>query len=139
MERLELCFGAMRTPRDIVEKYQDLQQNKDKYANKKRKEMEKEIQKIKDNNKYVDQDLVTVEKYNEKVEELTRLKNQYDGLKNCINNDVKNVLYLLREEGFLVTLTNKTKLLFLFSKVTRGNNSPSFNLFLILRYLIISR
>ena len=108
VDRLNLSIDTMRTPRDIVEKYQDLQQNKDKYANKKRKEMEREIQKIKDEYKYVEQDLVTIQKFCEKVEELTLLKNQYDGLKNCINNDVENVLYWLREEGFLVTLTNKT-------------------------------
>ena len=109
VDRLNLSIDIMRTPRDIVEKYQDLQQNKDKYANKKRKEMEKEIQKIKDNNKYVDQDIKTIQKYNEKVEELTRLKNQYEGLSNSIKNDVENVLYWLREESFLVTLTKQTK------------------------------
>jgi len=108
VDRLNLCIDTMLTPKDIVEKYQDLQQNKDKYANKKRKEMEKEIQKIKDNNKYVDQDVTTIQKFCEKVEELTRLNKQYDGLSNCINNDVENVLYWLREEEFLVTLTNKT-------------------------------
>ena len=106
--RLNLCIDTMRTPKDIVERYQDLQKNKDKYANKKRKEMEKEIQKIKDEYKYVEQDLVTINKFCEKVEELTRLNNQYDGLSNSIKNDVKNVLYWLREDGFLVTLTKKT-------------------------------
>ena len=109
VDRLNLCFDTMRTPRDIVEKYQGLQQNKDKYANKKRKEMEKEIQKIKDNNKYVEQDLVTIEKYNDKVDELTQLNKQHDGLSNSIKNDVENVLYWLREEEFLVTLTKQTK------------------------------
>jgi superfamily II RNA helicase len=99
----------MRTPRNIVEEYLDLQQNKDNYANKKRKEMEKEIQKIKDEHKYVDQDLVTIQNYNVKNEELRSLQKQYDGLNNYINNDVENVLYLLREEGFLVTLTSITK------------------------------
>ena len=109
VDRLNLSIDTMRTPRDIVEKYQDLQQNKDKYANKKRKEMEKEIQKIKDNNKYVEQDIKTIQKFCEKVEELTRLKSQYEGLSNSIKNDVENVLYWLREEEFLVTLTKKTK------------------------------
>jgi hypothetical protein len=109
VDRLNLSIDTMRTPRDIVEKYQDLQQNKDKYANKKRKEMEKEIQKIKDSNKYVDQDIKTIQNFCEKVEELTRLKSQYEGLSNSIKNDVENVLYWLREEEFLVTLTKKTK------------------------------
>jgi superfamily II RNA helicase len=109
VDRLNLCIDTMRTPRDIVEKYQDLQQNKDKYANKKRKEMEKEIQKIKDENKYMDQDITTIKKFCDKVTELTQLKNQHNGLSNYIKNDVENVLYWLREEGFLETLTSITK------------------------------
>jgi superfamily II RNA helicase len=107
--RLELCFDTMRTPRNIVDQYMDLQMNKDKYANKKRKELEKEIQKIKDEHKYVDQDLVTIEKYNTIVTDLDALQKQYDRLNNYINNDVENVLYLLREDGFLATLTSITK------------------------------
>ena len=109
VDRLNLCFSTMRTPRDIVEKYLDLQTKKDNYANKKRKEFEKEIQKIKDEFKYIEQDLATIQKYNEKVTELMQLTKQYDGLNNCINNDVENVLHLLREEEFLVTLTSTTK------------------------------
>jgi superfamily II RNA helicase len=98
----------MRTPKDIVNQYIELQQNKNKYVNKKRKEMEKEIEKIKDEHKCVEQDFLTLENYNCKIEELRDLRKQYDGLNNYINDDVENVLHLLREEGFLVTLTSKT-------------------------------
>ena len=109
IDRLNLCFDTMRTPRDIVEQYIELQGKKDKYANKKRKEIEKEIQKIKDEYKYVDSDLITVEKWNKMVTDLDDLKKQYDGLNNYVSNDVKNVLYLLRGEEFLETLTSITK------------------------------
>ena len=109
IDRLNLCFDTMRTPRDIVEQYIELQGKKDKYANKKRKELEKEIQKIKDEYKYVDSDLITVEKWNKMVTDLDDLKKQYDGLNNYVSNDVKNVLYLLRGEEFLETLTSITK------------------------------
>jgi len=109
LDRLNLCFDTMRTPRDILHQYMDLQMNKDKYANKKRKEIEKEIQKIKDEHKYVEQEIVTIEKWNKQLFELQDFKKQYDGLNNYINNDVKNVMYLLREEGFLDTLTSITK------------------------------
>ena len=108
-DRLELSFDTMRTPRDIIDKYMDLQMNKDKYANKKRKEIEKDIQKIKDEYKYVDQDLVTIEKWNKQLFDLQDLRKQYDGLNNYVSNDVENVLYLLREDGFLETLTSITK------------------------------
>ena len=109
LDRLNLCFDTMRTPKDIINQYMDLQKKKDSYANKKRKEMEREIQKIKDEYKYVDQDLLTVEKWNKQLLDLQDLKKQYDGLNNYINNDVENVLYLLKEENFLGTLTSITK------------------------------
>ena len=109
IDRLNLSFDTMRTPRNVIEQYMDLQSKKDNYANKKRKELEKEIQKIKDEYKYVEQDLTTLQKYNTKLSELSDLQKQYDGLNNYINNDVENVLYLLREEGFLETLTSVTK------------------------------
>ena len=109
IDRLNLSFDTMRTPRDTVEQYIDLQMNKDKYANKKRKELEKDIQKIKDDHKYLDQDLVTVEKWNKMVTDLDALKKQYANLNNYVSNDVENVLYLLREDGFLETLTSITK------------------------------
>jgi superfamily II RNA helicase len=87
----------------------DLQKNKDKYANKKRKEIEKDIQKIKDEYKYVDQDLITIEKWNKQIFDIRDLKNQYTNLNNFVSNDVENVLYLLREDGFLDTITSITK------------------------------
>jgi superfamily II RNA helicase len=108
-ERLDLSFETMRTPRDTLHKYMDLQMNKDKYANKKRKDIEKDIQKIKDEYKYVDQDLITVEKFNTIVTDLVALQKQYTNLNNYVSNDVENVLYLLREDGFLETLTSITK------------------------------
>ena len=109
VDRLDLCLDTMRTPRDIIFQYMDLQKNKDNYANKKRKEMEKELQKIKDAHKYVDDELVTIDKWIKERDILQNLKKQYDGLNNSISNDVENVLYLLREEGFLETLTSITK------------------------------
>jgi superfamily II RNA helicase len=99
----------MRTHRHVVEAFCELQRNKDNYANKKRKEMEREIQKIKDEYKYVEEDMVTIDKYNKQFSELTSLQKQYDGLNNYISDDVENVLCLLREEGFLATLTSITK------------------------------
>ena len=106
--------------------------NKDKYANKKRKELEKDIQKIKDEHKYVEQDLVTIEKWNKQLTELRDLKKQYTNLNNYINNDVENVLYLLREEGFLVTLTSSCNSLISSTDTALSTISPYTNLFLAL-------
>ena len=109
VDRLTLSLDKMRTPRNVVETFSELQQNKDNYANKKRKEMEREIQKIKDDHKYIDDDMVTLQKYNKQLLEFVSLQKQHDGLNNYISDDVENVLYLLREEGFLDTVTSITK------------------------------
>ena len=106
VDRLNSCIEAMRTPRDITEHYNKLQSNKENYANKKRKEMEKEIQKIKDEYKYVDQDLITLNKISQKMTQLDELTQRHKGLSNYLDNDVNKVLHVLTRDGFL---TNSSK------------------------------
>jgi superfamily II RNA helicase len=96
-ERVE----TMLSPRDIVEQYFELQSNKEKYANKKRKEMDKEIQRIKDNYKSVEKDIDVLQKSVKKVSELDELMRRQEGLTKYLDNDVNKVLQLLCEDGFL--------------------------------------
>jgi superfamily II RNA helicase len=106
VDRLNEYLEAMRTPRDVTEHYNKLQSNKENYANKKRKEMEKEIQKIKDEYKYVDQDLITLNKSIQKMTQLDELTQRHKGLSNYLDNDVNKVLHVLTRDGFL---TNSSK------------------------------
>lgn len=101
VDRLNSCIETMRTPKDIVEQYNKLQSNKENYANKKRKEMEKEIQKIKDEFKYIDQDLLTLQQFGQKNGKLGELIRQHKGLTNYLDNDVNKVLHVLTRDGFL--------------------------------------
>lgn len=101
VDRLNICIETMRTPKDIVEQYSKLQSNKENYANKKRKEMDKEIQKIKDAHKYIDQDLLTLQQFSQKNEKLGELIRQHKGLINYLDNDVNKVLHVLTRDGFL--------------------------------------
>ena len=101
LERLKSCTINLRTPRDIVEQYIELNLKKDNYATKKRKEMEKEIQKIKDNFKYLEQDKATIHKSLLKEEELDELMRHQEGLSKYLDNDVNKVLDLLTKDGFL--------------------------------------
>ena len=98
---LNACVDALLTPRDVAEQYFDLQSNKENYANKKRKEMEKEIQKIKDNYKNVDQDMIVLQKSSQKMSQLGELIRNHKGLVDYLDNDVNKVLHVLREDGFL--------------------------------------
>ena len=99
---LNASVDALLTPGDVAQQYFDLQSNKENYANKKRKEMEKEIQKIKDNYKNVDQDMIVLQKSSQKMSQLGELIRNHKGLVDYLDNDVNKVLHVLREDGFLV-------------------------------------
>lgn len=98
---LNACVDALLTPRDVAEQYFELQSNKENYANKKRKEMEKEIQKIKDNYKNVEQDMLVLQKSSQKMNQLGELIRNHKCLVDYLHNDVNKVLHVLREDGFL--------------------------------------
>jgi superfamily II RNA helicase len=99
--KLNESVETMLSPRDIVEQYFELQSNKENYANKKRKEMDKEIQRIKDNYKSVEQDMIVLQKSVKKMDELDELMRRQDGLTKYLDNDVNKVLHVLTEDGFL--------------------------------------
>jgi superfamily II RNA helicase len=100
-ERLKACVDNLKTPQNIVERFSELFINKDNYANKKRKEMDKEIQKIKDEYQSVEQDVIVFNKYNLKQKELNELHLRKDSIENYINNDVNKVLNFLEDDGFI--------------------------------------
>ena len=100
--KLNACVETLLTPREIVETYFELQSNKENYANKKRKEMDKEIQRIKDNYKNVEQDMNVLQKSVKKMAELDELMRRQEGLTKYLDNDVNKVVNLLKEDGFLL-------------------------------------
>jgi len=98
---LNASVEALLTPKDVLEQYFELQSNKENYANKRRKEMDKEIQKIKDNYKNVDQDTIVLQKSVKKMVQLGELIRQHKGLVDYLDNDVHKVLHVLTTDGFL--------------------------------------
>ena len=100
-DRLKLCIDNLKTPLNVVKEYTELQLKKDGYVNKKRKDMEKEIQKIKDNYQTVEQDIIVFNKYNLKQTELNELQTRQENIDNYINDDVNKVLNLLEDDGFI--------------------------------------
>lgn len=104
--KLNGCVETMLTPREIVETYFELQSNKENYANKKRKEMDKEIQRIKDNYKNVEQDMNVLQKSVKKMAELDELMRRQEGLIKYLDNDVNKVVNLLSEDGFLLGVSD---------------------------------
>ena len=68
--------------------------------------MEKEIQKIKDNYKNVEQDKIVLQKSSHKMIQLGELMRQHKGLVNYLDNDVDKVLHVLLEDGYLLESDN---------------------------------
>ena len=101
----------LRTPSNIICEYIELQKNVKFSVNKKRKEIERAIQRIKDEYKFLDQDQISYLKVSEKENEIQSLQSQYDSLNNYFQSGVDNVLGLLGEEGFLEPETNNLTLL----------------------------
>lgn len=91
----------LRTPFDIIIQYNDLQQNKLSAVNKKRKDIERQLQQIIDNYKFIDQDKASYQKMVTKEKEIIELESQLKIIRSYIKSGVQTVLTLLKEEDFV--------------------------------------
>lgn len=117
LDNIHNCLQHMRTPLEVLDEYSQLNRNVSSAVNKKRKEMERKIQNIRDSYRYLHQDLNSYLKITQKEKEINELKTQYDTLHNYFNSGVNVVLDLLKDEKFIerkednqITLTLKGKI-----------------------------
>jgi superfamily II RNA helicase len=101
LDNMKSCSSNLRSSSEVIQQYIDLEKNVKFAVNKKRKEMERQIQNIRDNNKFIDQDKNTYQKVSVKENEINSLQNQFDSLNSYIKSGVHTVLQLLEEEGFI--------------------------------------
>ena len=101
LDNVKACSCHLRTPCETIEEYIELEKNVKFAANKKRKEMDRQIQNIRDNNKFIDQDKTTYQKIDVKKSEITSLQTQFDSLNSYVKSGVHSVLHLLKDEGFV--------------------------------------
>jgi superfamily II RNA helicase len=90
-----------RTPVEIILQYIDLQKVLPYSANKKRKEVERQVKDLQENYRYIEQDKLAYEKVGSKKKEKDDLQEQYIGLKSYFSCGVGAVLELLKAEGFI--------------------------------------
>ena len=99
--KFENIIYNLKTPQDIIEEYIILLETKQQVVNKKRKEVERKIQNIVDNYKFIENDKLIIQKLHEKEEECRNIQSKIDSTQNYINSNIKTVLKLLVEEGFI--------------------------------------
>jgi superfamily II RNA helicase len=97
-----------QTPVDVVERYLNLCARRQSAFNKKRKDIDREIQAIQEEYKYLETDKVLVEKYIKKSNELMTLHSQFDNTQKYIDSQVDVVMKLLVDEGFVCYKTVNT-------------------------------
>jgi len=119
IDNVKLCSSNLRTPVNIIDEFIELQHNRVTSVNKKRKEIERKLQNIHDNYKYIEQDKLTYQKISLKENEVNELQKEYNSVNSYIKSGVGIVLNLLKEEGFVegttedelsLTLTLKGKI-----------------------------
>jgi superfamily II RNA helicase len=101
IDNMKTCATSLRTPGSILREYIDLQNEKITSVNKKRKEIERKLQNIIDNHKFVEQDSITNKNLLLKCSELQDLQKDYDYVNSYIQLGVGNVLSLLKGEEFI--------------------------------------
>lgn len=102
-DNIQLSNNNLRTPTEVIEEYISLNKQKVNAVNKKRKEIERNIQSIQDNYRFIDKDINSFEKMVFKQNEINDLQNNYKNIENYIQSGVQNVLNLLINEGFIET------------------------------------
>lgn len=107
IEKSSICI---RTPIEIVKEYINLLFARSSAVNKKRKEIDRQIQTIVDNHKFIEADKAIVQTMVKKESELCVLMKQDHNIQTYLENNVQIILDLLKDEGFLQdnqTLTQK--------------------------------
>ena len=110
LDNLKICSGNLRTPINVLEKFIDLQEKKTTSVNKKRKEIERQIQQINDNYKYVEQDKVTYQKISIKETEIETIQKELENVNKYLDSGIETVLTILKNEKCVEKDDNELKL-----------------------------
>lgn len=94
-------LAHIKTPKDVVEQYLVAVEKRKTSVNKKRKELDREIQNIVDAHKTLLNDVISVTTYNEKVLELEKVQKQYRNTNEYLNNSISTLLDFMGKDGFI--------------------------------------
>lgn len=101
LNTMEQSMKHIRTPKQAVDRYLDLQEMRKTSVNKKRKEIDREIQAIQDDNKFIDSDKNSVIKYNAKVAEISSVKRDLEAADSFLQENVQKILTNMKEGKFI--------------------------------------
>jgi superfamily II RNA helicase len=91
----------LQTPLDICRSYLDAETKLQTAVNKKRKELERQLQTYRNNNKYIVENAKMVREYDSVAELCKEEQFRLDNIKSYIYDQVKNVVSVLEKQGFI--------------------------------------
>jgi len=101
LDSLEQSFKTIRTPITVVDEYFKLIEMQKTAVNKKRKDIERQIEHIRDQYVNLEFDKVKLEKYNQKLKRIDDLQDQYNFVEKYIDSNVQTIVNLLHDDGFV--------------------------------------
>jgi superfamily II RNA helicase len=110
IDNINVVLENCRTQIDMVEEYIDLKIKLPTSVNKKRKEIERTLQQIKDENRNIEKDAEIVSNYNSKCSQLNILNDQLISTENTLQVNVNKVINMLVETGYINQENNHNSL-----------------------------
>jgi superfamily II RNA helicase len=101
LDNMKICATNLRTPSHVLSTFIELQQSRETAINKRRKEIERHIQQIRDEYKYVEQDMGSHQRMSVKEAEIADLQSQLRATDSYIRSGVGAVMNLLKDEGLV--------------------------------------
>lgn len=101
LANMKICSANLRTPPDTLERFVELQQARETAINKRRKEIERQIQQIREDNKFVEQDMGLYQRISAKEAEIADTQRQIGDATMYIRSGVGAVMNLLKDDGFV--------------------------------------
>jgi len=112
LDNINSCISNLRTPKDVLEEYILLQEKRITAVNKKRKELDRQVEQIQENYRFIDQDKISFNRIIAKEREIESFKTQLEGLNRFIHSGVACVVNLLRDESYIEGDEEELKLTF---------------------------
>jgi superfamily II RNA helicase len=101
LDNIKNCCTNLRTPVSVLEQFIELQKKRVTSVNKKRKDIERQLQQIHDSYKYIEQDKTTYQKIYSKQKEINECQIQFDNINSFIQSGVGQVLSLLKNDNYV--------------------------------------
>jgi superfamily II RNA helicase len=92
---------SLKTPEESIQEYMDLKKKLPTLVNKKRKEAERQLQRLHDMYKTIEADAQSYQKGQIKKDEISELTTEYEETSRYLSVGIENVIHLLQDHGFI--------------------------------------